>query len=114
MNDGGDSKTPVSKLISEQNPGSTPETDGLARDPLERPTKEIVFKVASAGKWKYLVMVNYAFMYILIVGVLGNALDWWKFDIEPAVVATFVGATIGATIPLYLQFSIGPKPSKNA
>lgn len=114
MNDNGDSKTPVSKLVSEQNPDSTPETEGLARGPLERPSKEIVFKVVSTGKWKYLVMANYALMYILIAGVLGNALDWWRFDIEPAVVATFTGATIGATIPLYLHFSINPKPSKDA
>lgn len=53
---------------------------------------------------------NYAIMYLLMfVTILGDALLGWKLEVDPAVLATFIGATIGSTIPLYLQFSVGKK-----
>ena len=45
----------------------------------------------------------------MFVTILGDALLGWKLEVDPAVLATFIGATIGSTIPLYLQFSVGKK-----
>ena len=114
MNDD-DSKMPVRSLVSEQQkPDSTQETDELASSSPERPVKEIVFQVASAGKWKYVAITNYAIMYVLMLGtIIGDTSGLWEFKIDQAVLATFIGATIGSTIPLYLQFSIGKKSSQD-
>lgn len=114
MNDD-DSKNPVSHLVREQALESTEEADELASKAPERPTKSIIFHVASAGKWKHVAIANYAIMYFLMLGtVIGDTLGLWEIKIDQAVLATFVGATIGSTIPLYLQFSIGKKLSQDA
>ena len=105
------SKTPIRNLIAErQVPDSTEDANDLAKNISDRPVQRIIFNVASAGKWKYVAITNYIAMYFLMLTtILGDTFDWWHVQVDPAVLATFMGATIGSTIPLYLQFSIGKK-----
>lgn len=55
-------------------------------------------------------LANYVVMYLLLGAVIiGGTFDLWHVQVDQVVLATFIGATIGSTIPLYLQFSMGKK-----
>ena len=101
---------PVSSLVAEpQRPDSTEDDEALASK-VEKRSTSLVLSVESTGKWKYAALANYAIMYgLLVATVLGDSSGWWHVAIDPAVLATFIGATIGSTIPLYLKFRMGNK-----
>ena len=46
---------------------------------------------------------------LMFTTILGDTFGWWHVEIDPVVLATFVSATLGSTIPMYLQFRIGKK-----
>ena len=103
-------KTPISNLVKEERVRSTKNANILAGDLSERPTEQVIVSMTSSGNWRYAVMTNYLVMYVLMfTTILGDTLGWWHVEIDPVLLATFVGATLGSTIPMYLQFRIGKK-----
>ena len=110
MND--NNSTPVSSLVADPNrPDSKKDDEELAKG-IQKQSSPIVISVSSAGKWKFMALANYAVMYFLMGAVVvGDTSGWWHVQVDHAVLATFIGATIGSTIPLYLQFRMGNKSS---
>lgn len=102
--------TPVSKLVADPNrPNSKKDDEELAED-IQKQSHPIVVSVGSVGKWKFMALANYAVMYVLLGAVIiGDTFGWWYVQVDQAVLATFIGATIGSTIPLYLQFRVNNK-----
>ena len=103
-------KSPIFHSVSEpQRPASTKDDNILAQEVAKQPSPLFIVMTA-AGNWKYMAFANYFAMYFLMIMVIvGDTFNLWNFQIDQAVLATFVGATIGSTIPLYLQFRIGQK-----
>lgn len=66
--------------------------------------------MTSTGRWKYVAIANLGIMYVLMLTTIaGDTTGLLHVRIDPTVLATFIGSTLGSTIPLYLQFSIGKK-----
>lgn len=106
MND--NSNTPVSHLVADtKQPNSKKTHEDLTED-IQKQPHLLVISISSAGRWKYMALANYVVMYFLMGAVIiGDTSDLWHVQVDQAVLATFIGATIGSTIPLYLQFRIG-------
>ena len=105
-----DNKAPVSNLVAEpRRLDNTKDDDTIAED-IKKQSHPIFISVSSAGKWRFMAFGNYLVMYFLMgVVITGDTFGLWHVQVDQAVLATFIGATIGSTIPLYLQFRIGNK-----